>query len=558
LIRLGSIAIRGDGSVLEARRKIRAVAEHLARDTVVATRLATATSEIVRLYLQQGNRSRLDVACELQNNGAWVFLDFVDPEADPDVSHLAGFCDRIETLPPGQDGRGQRVAMWLDIALDADRILVTELERIVQQKGRGELLAEIRSKNVELQESLDNLRRTRSAKERMESELNIGREIQMSMLPLTFPAFPHRSDFDVHAALHPAREVGGDFYDLFLIDDNHFCFCVGDVSGKGVPAALFMAVTKTLIKSRAANDLSPASILSHVNTELSQRNESCMFVTVFLGILDLRRGELVYSNAGHNPPYLKRFGGELVRIDQRHGPIIGAAEGLAYKQDRETLLAGDLLFVYTDGVTEAMNARCELYTEERLRNLLSARTFSSVEDAVQVGTDDVWDYQGEAEQADDVTVLSVVYAGRTEEIDSHRLELKIANRLEEIKRVSDAVNIFAERHGLDAKARRQLNVVFDELLNNTISYGYQDEDEHEIELTVAVSGGRLYATISDDGKPFNPFDSGAPDTGLSVEDRPIGGLGVHLVLNVMDRVSYERRGANNVVLLEKQLEAAKE
>jgi sigma-B regulation protein RsbU (phosphoserine phosphatase) len=189
-----------------------------------------------------------------------------------------------------------------------------------------------------------------------------------------------------------------------------------------------------------------------------------------------------------------------------------------------------------------MNPRCELYTEERLRNLLSARTFSSVEDAVQVGTDDVWDYQGEAEQADDVTVLSVVYAGRTEEI----------------KRVSDAVNIFAERHGLDAKARRQLNVVFDELLNNTISYGYQDEDEHEIELTVAVSGGRLYATISDDGKPFNPFDSGAPDTGLSVEDRPIGGLGVHLVLNVMDRVSYERRGANNVVLLEKQLEAAKE
>jgi sigma-B regulation protein RsbU (phosphoserine phosphatase) len=409
-----------------------------------------------------------------------------------------------------------------------------------------------------LQESLDNLRRTRSAKERMESELNIGREIQMSMLPLSFPAFPHRSDFDVHAALHPAREVGGDFYDLFLIDDNHFCFCVGDVSGKGVPAALFMAVTKTLIKSRAANDLSPASILSHVNTELAQRNESCMFVTVFLGILDLQRGELSYSNAGHNPPYLKRSSGELIRIDQRHGPIIGAAEGLAYKQDRVDLSTGDLVFLYTDGVTEAMNAGNELYTEERLKNLLSARTFSSVEEAVQAGIDDVWAFQGNAEQADDVTVLSVFYAGRTEEIDSHRLELKIVNRLEEIARVSDAINSFAERHGLDPKTRRQLNVVFDELLNNTISYGYEDEDEHEIELTIAVSGGRLYATISDDGKPFNPFDSVAPDTDLAVEDRPIGGLGVHLVRNVMDRVSYERRGANNVVLLEKQLEPAKE
>jgi sigma-B regulation protein RsbU (phosphoserine phosphatase) len=255
---------------------------------------------------------------------------------------------------------------------------------------------------------------------------------------------------------------------------------------------------------------------------------------------------------------LKRSSGELIRIDQRHGPIIGAAEGLAYKQDRVDLSTGDLVFLYTDGVTEAMNAGNELYTEERLKNLLSARTFSSVEEAVQAGIDDVWAFQGNAEQADDVTVLSVFYAGRTEEIDSHRLELKIVNRLEEIARVSDAINSFAERHGLDPKIRRQLNVVFDELLNNTISYGYEDEDEHEIELTIAVSGGRLYATISDDGKPFNPFDSVAPDTDLAVEDRPIGGLGVHLVRNVMDRVSYERRGANNVVLLEKQLEPAKE
>jgi sigma-B regulation protein RsbU (phosphoserine phosphatase) len=496
---LGSIAIRGGASVLEARRKIRAVAEYLAHDAVAATRMATVTSEIVRLYVQQGSGSRLDVACDVQHNGTSMLLDFHDPEASPDIEHLAGFCDRIERLPRREEGRCQRVVVWLDTQPHPSGIRIADLEKIVQQKGRGELLAEIRSKNVELQESLDNLRRTRSAKERMESELNIGREIQMSMLPFTFPAFPHRSDFDVHAALHPAREVGGDFYDLFLIDDNHFCFCVGDVSGKGVPAALFMAVTKTLIKSRAANDHSPASILSHVNTELAQRNESCMFVTVFLAILDVRRGELSYSNAGHNPPYLKRSSGELVRIDQRHGPIIGAAEGLAYTQDLVTLLAGDLVFLYTDGVTEAMNIDNQLYTEERLKNLLSAQTFSSVEEAV-----------------------------------------------------------FAERHGLDPKMRRQLNVVFDELLNNTISYGYEDEDEHEIELTIAVSGGRLYATVSDDGKPFNPFDNVVPDTHSSVEDRPIGGLGVHLVRKVMDRVSYERRGANNVVLLEKQLAPAKE
>jgi len=558
VIPLGSIAIGSDASVLEARSKIRAVADRLGHDAVWAARLATLTSEVARLYLQQGDGSRLDVACEHEKGDTLVVLDFVDSRAAPDVSHLAGLCDRIERVPDTVDGHRQRVTARLGTRVDVDAGHVAELQAIVQQKGRDELLAEIRSKNVELQESLDNLRRTRSAKERMESELNIGREIQMSMLPLTFPAFPHRSDFDVHAALHPAREVGGDFYDLFLIDDNHFCFCVGDVSGKGVPAALFMAVTKTLIKSRAANDLSPASILSHVNTELAQRNESSMFVTVFLGILDLRTGSLVYSNAGHNPPYLKRPDGELVRIDRRHGPIIGAMEGLAYRQDHLALSTGDLVFLYTDGVTEAMNPRRELYTESRLKTLLSGLPACSAREAVQVGIDHVWTFQGDAEQADDVTVLSVVYVGRTAELDARRLELRIANRLGEIKRVSEAINAFAERHGLDGRTRRQLHVVFDELLNNTISYGYEDHDEHEIDVTMVVAGGRLHATISDDGRPFNPFESGPPDTGLGVEERPIGGLGVHIVRNVMDHVSYERRGSRNVVLLEKQLEPAKE
>jgi sigma-B regulation protein RsbU (phosphoserine phosphatase) len=538
---------------LEARKKVRAVAESLVNNAVDATRLATATSEIVRLYLQQGTTPHLEISYEPRKDAGALVLEFVDPEARPEIGHLAVFFDDIENSDIADGERRQRAVARLTGPAAPDAATLSDLKRTVQQKGRDELLAEIQTKNLELQESLDNLRRTRSAKERMESELNIGRDIQMSMLPLEFPAFPHRKDFDVHAMLHPAREVGGDFYDLFLIDDNHFCFCVGDVSGKGVPAALFMAVTKTLIKSRAANDLAPASILSHVNTELSQRNESCMFVTVFLAILDLREGVLAYSNAGHNPPYLKRTDGTLVRIDQRHGPIIGAAEGLAYSQDSLSLSDGDLLFLYTDGVTEAMDSANSLYTEDRLRDLLSLHTFDSVEAAVRVSADDVWAFQGAAEQADDVTVLSVVYSGRTEEIDAHRLELTIANRLEEIQRVNEAIGVFAEAQGVDTKTRRQLSLVFDELLNNTISYGYEDSEAHDIEVTVSLSDGRLYATISDDGKPFNPFESAAPDTDLSVEDRPIGGLGVHLVRNVMDRVSYERRGANNVLLLEKQL-----
>ena len=531
---------------------------------VEATRLATATSEIARLCLQEFSSSvdpgepRIVLRAESFGGGATLVMNFVGSEVLTRIDHVAGLFDRVETVRDGGNERAvsARASRVSDLALDPP--LVGRLQAIVEKKGREELLAEIRSKNWELQESLDNLRRTRSAKERMESELNIGAEIQMSMLPLVFPAFPERADFDVHAALYPAREVGGDFYDLFLIDDNHFCFCVGDVSGKGVPAALFMAVTKTLIKSRAANDLSPASILSHVNSELSQRNESCMFVTVFLGILDLRSGDVTYGNAGHNPPYLKRADGDLERIDQRHGPVIGAADGLAYGEDHLVMDSGDLLFLYTDGVTEAMDVDETLYSEDRLRDLLAAKDLSSVEHAVQVGVDDVWAFQGEAEQADDVTVLSVVYEGRTMEVEAQRLELRIVNRLEEIDRVNSEVNAFAERHGIDSKTRRTLNLVFDELLNNTISYAYEDHEEHEIDLTVAVSENRLYATISDDGKPFNPFDNRAPDTQLSVEDRPIGGLGVHLVRNVMDHVTYERHGSNNVVSMEKELNSSKE
>jgi sigma-B regulation protein RsbU (phosphoserine phosphatase) len=552
---LGSIAIHSEASVREARKKVLSVVEVLTRDSVTATRVATATSEAARLYLDAGASPHLELSCDFDRSTTDLLLDFVDLLAPPDLTHLAGLFDRIESPRAKTEGHCLRAVVSLAVRRSTTAGEIEQLRSIVQQKSRDELISDIRLKNEELQESLDNLKRTRSVKERMESELNIGRDIQMSMLPLSFPAFPHRSDFDVHAALYPAREVGGDFYDLFLIDDNHFCFCVGDVSGKGVGAALFMAVTKTLIKSRAANDLSPASILSHVNTELAQRNDSYMFVTVFLAILDLATGELAFSNAGHNPPYLKRSTGEIIPMKQRHGPVIGASEGLAYGQDEVTLRPGEYLFLYTDGVTEAMNIEKKLYSDARLEDLLVSNPFTSVEQAVQLSVQDVWEFQGQAEQADDVTVLSVSYAGRTEESRAHRLELQIVNKLEEITRVTEAISAFCEQHDLDGKNRRSLSLVFDELLNNTISYGYDDDDddEHVIDIAVLVADGRLVATVSDDGKPFNPFVSATPDTELSVEDRPIGGLGVHLVRNVMDKVSYERRGEHNVILLEKQL-----
>ncbi len=246
-------------------------------------------------------------------------------------------------------------------------------------------------------------------KERMEEELNVAHEIQMSMVPLTFPAYPEHKEFSIYATLEPAREVGGDFYDFFFINEDRLCFCVGDVSGKGVPAALFMAVTRTMIKSKASDDRSTASILTFVNEEISQENPNCMFVTLWVGVLDIRTGEVTYTNAGHNPPYLKRVDGSLEKLDMRHGPVVGAVEGLVYGEDKLEFNSEDLLLAFTDGVTEEIDVSGKLYGEMRLEALLSEMTDVSVERSVQDVVASVREFQGESAQDDDITVLALQY-----------------------------------------------------------------------------------------------------------------------------------------------------
>ncbi|MEE9576592.1 MAG: PAS domain-containing protein [Gemmatimonadota bacterium] len=391
------------------------------------------------------------------------------------------------------------------------------------------------------------------ARQRMEEELNVGREIQMGMLPLIFPPYPRRREFEVFALLEPAREVGGDFYDFFLLDDDHFCMCVGDVSGKGVPAALFMAVTKTLIKSRASNDYSPASILTHVNSEISRSNDASMFVTIFLGILNLNSGELLYSNAGHNPPYIRRAHGELIRLDARHGPVIGAVEDMVYGQDEVILTGGDLFFAYTDGVTEAMNEEQRLYDESRLVELLSSCDSNDAEAVVRDTLEGIRSFQGGATQADDITILATTYYGEPEGTEVSVLHLSLVNRLDEIDRVQESFNAFAEEHGVPTPIRRQINLVLDELLSNVLSYAFEDDEEREIDVRIELSSDRLAVTVADDGIPFNPFSGAPPDTSLSLEERELGGLGIHVVRKVMDEVSYNRRTDRNVVILVKYL-----
>jgi sigma-B regulation protein RsbU (phosphoserine phosphatase) len=282
-------------------------------------------------------------------------------------------------------------------------------ERDTTEGGRVGIhtdITERKQAEEELQEAYGIIK---DQKERMEKELNVAHEIQMSMVPLTFPPFPERKEFSIYATLEPAREVGGDFYDFFFIDEDRLCFCVGDVSGKGVPAALFMAVTRTMIKSKASDDRSTASILTFVNGQISQDNPSCMFVTLWVGVLNIRTGEVTYTNAGHNPPYVKRVDGSLEKLDMLHGPVVGAAEGFVYGEDKLEFSSEDLLLAFTDGVTEEIDVNNELYGEMRLEALLSEMTDVSVERSVQDVVASVREFQGESAQDDDITVLALQF-----------------------------------------------------------------------------------------------------------------------------------------------------
>jgi len=253
------------------------------------------------------------------------------------------------------------------------------------------------------------LEKTIAAKERIESDLRVAREIQMDLLPTEFPPFPERHEFDIFALIEPAREVGGDLFDFFFVDDDHLCFIIGDVSDKGVPAALFMARTKTLIKSMAGGQQHAAQILTAVNRELSINNDSMMFVTTFCGILKVSTGEVGYTNAGHNPPLVVRPAKAPRFLADTGDTALGIDEDLSFHEAAVTLAPGDTLFMYTDGVTEAFNDRQEEFSEARLQQTLSGAQAGEVSETALTVLDSVKRFAGEVPQSDDIAILALKY-----------------------------------------------------------------------------------------------------------------------------------------------------
>ena len=253
--------------------------------------------------------------------------------------------------------------------------------------------------------------REKAERERITNDLHMANQIQTSVLPHDFPPFPEKKEFELYAMMKPAREVGGDFYDFFLVDDDHLCLVIADVSGKGIPASLFMMNSKVLIKSFASGDNTPAEVLEKVNKEICENNQMEMFVTVWLGILELSTGKMVAANAGHEYPVIGHAGGEFEIIKDRHGFVVGGMEGVKYKDYELQLMPGDKLFVYTDGVPEATNAKNELFGVDRMLEALNADKHAPVEEMLRNVRKAVSEFAAGAEQFDDLTMLAMEYTG---------------------------------------------------------------------------------------------------------------------------------------------------
>lgn len=276
----------------------------------------------------------------------------------------------------------------------------------IQKLGESVLQMEIGIK-----EYIANLTKVTAEKERIGAELNVAKQIQADMLPSIFPAFPEKEEFDIFATMEPAKEVGGDFYDFFLVDDDHLAFLIADVSGKGVPAALFMVIAKTLMKNHAQKGESPAQVFEAVNNQLCENNKEGMFVTAWMGILEISTGKLSYVNAGHNPPVVKGADGVFRYLHCNPDFVLAGMEGLPYHQGELQIAKGDSIYLYTDGVTEAINKEEELYGEERLEMVLNQHKEEAPEEILRAVKESIDTFAGEVEQFDDITMLCLNYKG---------------------------------------------------------------------------------------------------------------------------------------------------
>ncbi|MGN0181986.1 MAG: SpoIIE family protein phosphatase, partial [Candidatus Ornithomonoglobus sp.] len=378
------------------------------------------------------------------------------------------------------------------------------------------------------------------AETRIDKELEVAREIQYSALPSVFSLYTNRESFEIYAQMIAAKEVGGDFYDFYMLGDSTLAFLVADVSDKGIPAAMFMMQAKTIIKDLTESGLELSEIFTTANKKLCENNDAGMFVTAWMGILDLKTGLLKFVNAGHNPPLIRQGDGKFVYLKARSGMVLAGMDGIKYRQNELQLTPGDQIFLYTDGVTEATDKSNQLYGEERLLKTVNWNIVKSPQDLCKAVKADVDTFVGEAPQSDDITMLSV-------ELQYIRGDNSITVIADDksILPVSEFVQTLTEKLSVVPKIANKVSIAVDEIYSNIVNYSGAELAE----VSYSIKDGRLYITFTDDGIPYNPLQAEEPDLTLPIEEREIGGLGIFLVKNMTESMEYTYENNKNILRL---------
>ena len=399
----------------------------------------------------------------------------------------------------------------------------------------GTLADALSKMRINLLNYIEQERHSASEKQKHQSELEIARHIQKSALSTVYPK---NEAFAIATTMIPAQRVGGDFYDFFFIDENKFAIVVADVSGKGIPAALYMMKALTLIRNISRSKMNLDFVFSEVNKQLEEGNDTCMFVTAFMAVIDLRSGETTYVNAGHNPPLIgknKTFN----FLQTKKNIILGINPQAKYVAETIKLQSGTHLFLYTDGVTEAENDKAKFYGEDRLLKI-----FQKAHDAPQENVDmllaDIKKFVKNNPQSDDITMLDFVYLGQS------KFPLQVRADITKLQEVLQLLQNDMLQYNVSAQGQFDMVVAAEEIFSNIASYAY-DNEEGMVEIKTSCANNIYSVSFKDQGKKYNPLKRQDPDTTSEIKEREIGGLGVFLAKKVSDTISYEYKDGCNIL-----------
>lgn len=388
-----------------------------------------------------------------------------------------------------------------------------------------------------------------AAAKRLDEELELAKSIQHSALPNVFPPYPDHNEFEIYATMDTAKEVGGDFYDFFFIDPDHFAFLVADVSGKGIPAALFMMTSKTIIKNLAKTGLTPEEAITKTNKQICKTNEQGFFVTLFLCVLELSTGKLVCVNAGHNPPLIKRADSQFEYFECKPNIVMGVMNGINYSSCEIQLNKGDTIFLYTDGITEALNKNEEFYGEIRLRDKLNSIADISAENILTEVKSDVVLFSNEEPQADDITMLALKYKGFNAKNKQNPATILLPANIENFSNLLTWLDKQCDAAKIQESDKTKLNIAIEEIFVNISSYAYPPKGG-DVEVTFKINNEKqVEIKFIDEGIKYNPLEKEDPDISLSADERPIGGLGIFMVKNYMDNINYVYENGKNILTL---------